>query len=65
MNILIALGELAVIVAIEKRGYRKGEKAGYNRGFIEGQAGADRWWIERDFEVREAQVKMREDERWP
>lgn len=61
----IFVTELTLWRIAAKVGHKEGEKDGYERGFIEGQAGADQWWINRDFEVREAQVKMRDEERWP
>jgi hypothetical protein len=63
------VGELAVIallfLAFHRRGYTKGEKAGFQRGYQEGHLTADQWWLSRDFEVREAKQKIQDEERWP
>jgi hypothetical protein len=73
MNYVWILGGLGLasiaIMLIHERGYSQGkqdgEKSGYERGFREGHAAADQWWLSRDFEVREAEQKIRDEERWP
>jgi hypothetical protein len=69
----IFVGELAVLVllflAFHRRGYKKGEKAGFQRGYQEGFSDAQKyselWWEVADNEVRDAQEKIRNQERWP
>lgn len=66
---LIAIAELAFIVcilaAIEKRGYRRGEKSGFDRGFLEGRKSADNWWINLEYDVTQERAKIEREERWP
>ena len=45
--------------------FSKGFQEGYQEGIEKGRILADNWWIAQEFEIREAAVKIRNEERWP
>ena len=68
-TVAAAIGELTVIVvlfcAFERKGYKKGEASGYQRGFQEGHTAADNWWLNWEHEVTRTQKSIQNEERWP
>ena len=75
LGYLIFLGWL--LCAFERRGYKKGHEKGYQDGFRAAQelvdstaraileAGGGDWWGMAESGVKEAQEKIRDEERWP
>jgi flagellar biosynthesis/type III secretory pathway protein FliH len=64
-NIAISLFAVAAVVAllaaIEKRGYKQGHAEGYQEGFEAGRMRADDWWMNLEYETLTTQKKIREE----
>jgi hypothetical protein len=65
--LMLFVGELLAIVLIalgfHKWGYRKGQKAGKDEGYLAGRKAADDWWfgVERDVDQARQKIWREED----
>jgi flagellar biosynthesis/type III secretory pathway protein FliH len=67
--LLEVAGIVGFFAAVEKRGYTKGQKAGYDEGFQAGHKAADDWWLNWEHEVTKTRETIKHEsgnqEGWP